>query len=52
MTFPKDEYTDPNQLKQAQCRGYLPNRLITKWVAAHTDKVYFRGTVQRRINWF
>lgn len=52
MTFSNDEYTAPNKLKQAQCRKYLANRLRTKWVAAHTDEVYFSGITKRCINGF
>ena len=50
MTLPNisaaDEYTARNKLKQAQCRGHLAGRLITKWVTVQMGEVYFRDTAQ------
>lgn len=40
------------QLVASGMEGYLAGRLRTKWVAVHTDEVYFRDTAQRSINGF
>src|ERR1700736_4096285 len=39
------------QLLAALVGGYLAGRLRTKWVAVHTDEVYFRDTAHGFLAW-
>ena len=39
------------QLAASAMGGYLAGRLRTKWVAAHTDEVYFRDTAHGFLSW-
>lgn len=39
------------QLASAGIGGYLAGRLRTKWVAVHTDEVYFRDTAHGLLAW-
>lgn len=39
------------QLAAAALGGYLAGRLRTKWVAVHTDEVYFRDTAHGFLAW-
>ena len=39
------------QLLAAGLGGYIAGRLRTKWVAAHTDEVYFRDTAHGFLAW-
>lgn len=39
------------QIAAAGMGGYLAGRLRTKWIAVHTDEVYFRDTVHGFLAW-